>query len=103
MEVDTDVKFNYTDSEKKDVVDAFYNIIMNFISVYNSNNKNKIKLITMGQISHCDINDVLTNYFSILDYPIKCNENRKIVMPSEYNHFLIWDNSKDEIEGDIND
>lgn len=103
LEVDTNVKFNYTDDEKKDVVNAFYNIINNFITIYNSINNIKIKLITMGQISHCDINDILSKYFSILDYPINCNENRKVVMPSEYNHFLIWDINKNKIEGGKND
>ncbi len=103
LEVDTDVKFNYTDDEKKDIVSAFYNIISNFIDIYNSINDNKIKLITMGQISHCDINDILSKYFPILDYPINCNDNRKVVMPSEYNHFLIWDKNKNKLEGDKND
>lgn len=103
LEVDTNVKFNYTDDEKKNVIKAFYNIIKKFINIYNSINDIKIKLITMGQISHCDINDILSKYFSILDYPINCNENRKVVMPSEYNHFLIWDKIKNELEGDEND
>lgn len=103
LEVDTDVKFNYIDDEKKDIVSAFYNIISNFIDIYNSINDNKIKLITMGQISHYDINDILSKYFPILDYPISCNDNRRVVMPSEYNHFLIWNNSKNKLEGDKND
>ena len=103
LEVDTDVKFNYTDDEKKDIVSAFYNIISNFIDIYNSINDNKIKLITMGQISHCDINDILSKYFPILDCPISCNDNRRVVMPSEYNHFLIWNNSKNKLEGNKND
>ena len=97
------MKFNYIDDEKKDIVSAFYNIISNFIDIYNSINDNKIKLITMGQISHCDINDILSKYFPILDYPISCNDNRRVVMPSEYNHFLIWNNSKNKLEGDKND
>ena len=85
------------------LVSAFYNIISNFIDIYNSINDNKIKLITMGQISHCDINDILSKYFPILDCPISCNDNRRVVMPSEYNHFLIWNNSKNKLEGNKND
>ena len=101
LEVSTDVKFNYSESEKKNVVNAFYNIVVNFVSIYNSINNVKIKLITMGQVSHCDINDILSEYFITLNYPINCNYNRKVVMPSEYNHFLIWCNDKNKLKGDI--
>ena len=94
LEVKTEVKFNYTREKQINVVRAFYKTIENFIALYNKYNKIKVSKITMGQISHCDINDVLSDYFSILDYPIKCNKHRKVVAPSEYNHFLIWEEGK---------
>ncbi len=90
FEVSTRVKFEYSKSEKDNVVNVFYNIILNYIKLYNKYNANKLKYVTLGQITHCGINDVLATKFKVLDKPVKLEYDRKIAVFNPNNHFIIW-------------
>lgn len=95
LEVKREVKFSYNYHQKKNIVKAFDDIIQKFIICYKKFFKNKIRLITMGQITHCDINDVLSDFYQVDKGPYKCVVNRKVVSPSEYNHFILYKLSKE--------
>jgi hypothetical protein len=46
--------------------------------------------VTLGQITHCGINDVLATKFKVLDKPVKLEYDRKIAVFNPNNHFIIW-------------
>ena len=90
LEVKREVKFLYSNSKKKSIVKVFDDVISRFVKLYELYFHSKMKLITMGQITHCDINDILSEFYSIQKGPFKSSQKRKVVSPSEYNHFIVY-------------
>lgn len=89
LEVSTDLKYNYKDSEKEKIIEVFDRIVNNYIELYNRYNK-RLKRLTMGQVTHCGINEELGRFYKVLDKPVIANNKRKVVAPNVNNHFLIW-------------
>lgn len=94
LEVKQEVKFSYSYKEKMCVVKAFDEIIKKFVCLFKNFFDKSIKRITMGQVTHCDINDVLSNFYKIGEGPYECVKERRIVSPSKYNHFIIFESEK---------
>lgn len=90
LEVKKEVKFLYTDSKKMSIVKVFDDIIHKFAELYKQFFHSEIKMITMGQITHCDINETLERYYSVQKGPFKSAQKRKVVAPSAYNHFIVY-------------
>ena len=90
LEVKREVKFLYSNSKKKSIVKVFDDVISRFVKLYELYFHSKMKMITMGQITHCDINDILSEFYSIQKGPFKSAQKRKVVSPSEYNHFIVY-------------
>lgn len=97
LEVMRSVQFCYTSEEKLNVIKAFYEVVDNFVKLYNSNNEIKITEVTMGQVAQFNINNEIQKIFPLIDEMKKCNEKRKVVAPSEFNHFLVWNGKSKKI------
>jgi len=89
-EVLPEVKFEFKIEQKEAVVKCFYEIVRNFANLYNKYNKNILNYISLGQVTHFDINDVFEKYFPLIEHPVNCDFKRKTVCPSELNHLMVW-------------
>lgn len=92
LEVSKDVKYNYTEPEKKNIINAFYGIIIKFVKLYNKFNfNNKMKVIYLGCITHCGIDDVLEKRFTSININLKIDE-RVTISQTKNNYLIIWKN-----------
>ena len=74
-----------------DFIDAFRNILINFVYLYNKYNNIKIKKITLGQAGHCGLSEDLKFFYRKItnnNYEFK---DRKTVSPNRNNHFVIYE------------
>lgn len=89
LEVSKLVKYNYTDNEKNNIIEAFDGIIKKFVGLYNKFNSKKIKSIYLGCITHCGIDSYLEKKYKSVNINIEIKD-RITIKNTKNSYLLVW-------------